>query len=61
MMKTIYLALAAAIAIPTAAYAADPAPEQVCCCKKHEGKGCCDEATHPAGHGASTAPSHGPR
>jgi hypothetical protein len=46
-MKTIILALAAAIALPGIAHAADPAPvKKECCCKKHEkdGKGCCGEA-----------------
>lgn len=44
-MKKFVIGLAAAIALPTAAFAAEPAPsaEKCCCEKPAEGKGCCDK------------------
>jgi hypothetical protein len=45
-MKKIALAVFAALVLPTAAFAAEPAatPEKKCCCEKKEHeKGCCDE------------------
>ncbi len=68
-MKTIILALAAIIALPSVAHAADPAPaKKECCCKKHEkdGKGCCaetkpgeDHSGHDTHAGHTPAPAQG--
>ena len=53
-MKKYLLGLAVALALPTVAYAAEPAPAPVakkCCCEKQgDGKDCCDKKTHTADH-----------
>ncbi len=61
-MRTTILALMAAIALPTAAYAAEPAPEKECCCKQMaEGKDCCDKPKQEAGHDVHAGHEPGPR
>ena len=46
-MKNLALAVAIAMAIPSAAYAAEP-EKKPCCCEKKDGeKGCCDDKAKP--------------
>lgn len=56
-MKSLFGTLAlAAIALPSAAYAADGEMEKCCCEKmKHEGKDCCPEKDAPATQGDHAA------
>ncbi len=53
-MTKYLLGLAVALALPTAAYAAEPAPTPVvkkCCCEKSaDSKGCCDKKAQTADH-----------
>ncbi len=52
-MKKFVIGLAAAIALPTAAFAAEPAApsaEKCCCEKPAEGKGCCDKPANENEH-----------
>lgn len=60
-MKTILFAAMAALAFPSAAFAAEPAaaPEMKCCCEKmKEKKGCCDEKKAPENHQGHAPASH---
>lgn len=61
-MKTILIAAMAALALPSAAFAAEPAaaPEMKCCCceKMKEKKGCGDEKKGQNDHQGHAPASH---
>ena len=60
-MKTILIAALAALALPSAAFAAEPvvAPEKECCCEKmKDEKGCCDKMKGHEVHQGHDPASH---
>ena len=60
-MKTILITALAALALPSAAFAAEPAAamEKKCCCeKKQDEKGCCDKMKGHEDHQGHAPASH---